>query len=142
MRGRHLDGVQAVHHSVWCRTQSGTRELAVRQAVLGKPEDTDTSLTHIGAREYDSNLGQFISVDPLLSLDQAQSPNGYAYANNNPITFSDPTGLRPDGLCGGSTSRCVPSDSKSGETVDYHEGVVAVHRSEWWELVVMDRRQA
>ncbi|MDX3314186.1 SpvB/TcaC N-terminal domain-containing protein [Streptomyces sp. ME08-AFT2] len=61
---------------------------------LGKPRDTTTGLTHIGAREYDPSVGQFISVDPILSLDQHQSLNGYAYANNNPVTYSDPSGLR------------------------------------------------
>ncbi|MFE7809470.1 RHS repeat-associated core domain-containing protein [Streptomyces sp. NPDC057430] len=63
---------------------------------LGKPTDTGTGLTHIGAREYDPNLGQFISVDPILSLDQHQSLNGYSYANNNPVTTADATGLRTD----------------------------------------------
>ncbi|MFF4849405.1 nucleic acid/nucleotide deaminase domain-containing protein [Streptomyces sp. NPDC001194] len=109
---------------------------------LGKPEDTNTSLTHIGAREYDSNLGQFVSVDPILSLDQAQSLNGYAYANNNPITFSDPTGLRPDGVCGGNTSRCVPSDSKSNESVDYHESWQYTGRNGWnWSSWIVDKRE-
>ncbi|MFJ9430188.1 hypothetical protein ACIRQY_11015 [Streptomyces sp. NPDC101490] len=31
---------------------------------LGRPTDTGTNLTHIGTREYDPGLGQFISVDP------------------------------------------------------------------------------
>ncbi|MFE5860585.1 RHS repeat domain-containing protein [Streptomyces virginiae] len=43
---------------------------------LDKLEDTGTNLTHIGAREYDAALGQFLSVDPVLSLDQHQSLNG------------------------------------------------------------------
>ena len=59
---------------------------------LGKPADATTGLTHIGAREYDPGLGRFLSVDPVLNTDQAQSLNGYTYANNNPATFSDPTG--------------------------------------------------
>ncbi|MGW0667599.1 RHS repeat-associated core domain-containing protein [Streptomyces sp. NPDC002746] len=61
---------------------------------LGKPADTTTGLTHIGAREYDPGIGQFISVDPVLALDQHQSLNGYSYANNTPVTASDPTGLK------------------------------------------------
>ncbi|MEU9175262.1 RHS repeat-associated core domain-containing protein [Streptomyces sp. NPDC048550] len=69
---------------------------------LGKSEDTSTGLTHIGAREYDTGLGQFISVDPLLSVEQHQSLNGYNYANSNPVTFSDPSGL------------CVPKDDGRG----------------------------
>ncbi|MGW3163307.1 RHS repeat domain-containing protein [Streptomyces sp. NPDC001142] len=60
---------------------------------LGKTDDKATGLTHIGAREYDPAIGQFISVDPVLSPDQHQSLNGYSYANNTPVTSSDPTGL-------------------------------------------------
>ncbi|MBT2472814.1 hypothetical protein J7E97_34440 [Streptomyces sp. ISL-66] len=67
-----------------------------QKGFIGGDTDTTTSFTHIGAREYDPTTGQFISVDPLLSLDQPQSLNGYNYANNNPTTFSDPTGLRLD----------------------------------------------
>ncbi|MGW5424263.1 RHS repeat-associated core domain-containing protein [Streptomyces sp. NPDC003943] len=66
------------------------------KAFLGKPADTGTNLTHVGAREYDPSLGQFVSVDPALTLAQHQSLNGYAYANNSPVTFSDPTGLWTD----------------------------------------------
>ncbi|MGW0538255.1 RHS repeat-associated core domain-containing protein [Streptomyces sp. NPDC003032] len=68
---------------------------------LGKPADAATGLTHIGAREYDPGIGQFVSVDPVLSLDQHQSLNGYAYADNSPVTYSDPTGLKKGGGIGG-----------------------------------------
>jgi RHS repeat-associated protein len=62
---------------------------------LGKPRDDTTGLTHVGAREYDPTTGRFISLDPLLDTTDPQSLNGYTYADNNPQTFSDPTGLRP-----------------------------------------------
>ncbi|MFI2119682.1 RHS repeat domain-containing protein [Streptomyces sp. NPDC020299] len=62
---------------------------------LGKPADADTGLTHIGAREYDPATGRFLSVDPVLAPEDHESLNGYAYANNTPVTLSDPTGLRP-----------------------------------------------
>ncbi|MFF1967082.1 RHS repeat-associated core domain-containing protein [Streptomyces sp. NPDC058232] len=62
---------------------------------LGKPADADTGLTHIGAREYDPSTGRFLSIDPVLASDDHESLNGYAYANNTPVTKSDPTGLRP-----------------------------------------------
>ncbi|MFJ9117374.1 polymorphic toxin-type HINT domain-containing protein [Streptomyces sp. NPDC102394] len=64
---------------------------------LGKTRDATTGLTHIGAREYDPAIGQFISLDPILAPLDPQSLNGYSYAGNNPITFSDPTGLYCDG---------------------------------------------
>ncbi|MEU9646751.1 toxin C-terminal domain-containing protein [Streptomyces sp. NPDC048188] len=60
---------------------------------LGKTRDSTTGLTHIDAREYDASIGQFTSVDPLLDPNQPQSLSGYVYANNNPVTNSDPTGL-------------------------------------------------
>lgn len=62
---------------------------------LGKPADADTGLTHIGAREYDPTTGRFLSVDPMFVPEDHESINGYAYANNTPVTKSDPTGLRP-----------------------------------------------
>ncbi|MFF4396524.1 polymorphic toxin-type HINT domain-containing protein [Streptomyces sp. NPDC001480] len=62
---------------------------------VGGTDDTkSTGLTHLGAREYDPATGQFLSVDPLLTPDQPNSLNAYSYAGNNPLTFSDPTGLK------------------------------------------------
>ncbi|MCX5395344.1 polymorphic toxin-type HINT domain-containing protein [Streptomyces sp. NBC_00094] len=82
--------------------------------VGGEDDSTSTGLQHLGAREYDPALGRFVSVDPLLAPTDPQSLNGYAYANNSPLTFSDPDGLRcihgapgggADGICAG-----VPGD--------------------------------
>ncbi|MET9424674.1 RHS repeat-associated core domain-containing protein [Streptomyces sp. NPDC006540] len=66
------------------------------KSFLGKTDDKTTGLTHIGARQYDPTLGQFISVDPLLIPEQHESLNGYSYANQRPTTTSDPTGLCED----------------------------------------------
>jgi RHS repeat-associated protein len=81
---------------------------------LGKPADADTGLTHIGAREYDPTTGRFLSVDPILAPEDHESLNGYAYANNTPVTKSDPAGLRPIGLC---ERGC--SDGNGGRYRDY-----------------------
>jgi hypothetical protein len=40
------------------------------------------------ARYYDSSLGRFINEDPIFD-----GNNWYAYANNNPLMYHDPTGL-------------------------------------------------
>ncbi|MCI3275925.1 hypothetical protein MQP27_33070 [Streptomyces sp. 7R015] len=60
---------------------------------LDKPTDTATALTDVGAREYDPTIGRFISLDPVFEADSSQELNGYAYAGDNPVTESDPTGL-------------------------------------------------
>ncbi|MEU8350746.1 polymorphic toxin-type HINT domain-containing protein [Streptomyces sp. NPDC048845] len=68
----------------------------------GRDDSETTGLQHLGAREYAPDIGRFISVDPVMDLADPQQMHGYTYGNNNPVTLSDPTGLRPDGSCGGS----------------------------------------
>ncbi|MFC8005925.1 RHS repeat-associated core domain-containing protein [Streptomyces olivaceus] len=93
---------------------------------LGKSRDATTGLTHIGAREYDPRIGQFISADPLLEADRPQTLNGYSYGAQNPLVLSDPTGMGlACGGAGGSSESCPnrPDDSKGNgrpnEAVDY-----------------------
>jgi RHS repeat-associated protein len=67
-----------------------------------------TGLTHLGAREYDPVLGRFISVDPLQDLSDPQQWNSYTYANNSPVTLSDPGGTDP---CPGGGGGCGYPDT-------------------------------
>ncbi|MCQ9136304.1 polymorphic toxin-type HINT domain-containing protein, partial [Streptomyces hilarionis] len=60
---------------------------------VGGTIDASTGLTHLGAREYDPAIGKFISVDPIIDYTRPNQINGYAYADNTPVTLSDPTGL-------------------------------------------------
>ncbi|GAA3305601.1 hypothetical protein GCM10020295_59710 [Streptomyces cinereospinus] len=56
-------------------------------------DDAGTGLVHLGAREYDPGTGRFISADPVLDQSDPLQANGYSYANNNPVTHADPSGL-------------------------------------------------
>lgn len=78
---------------------------------LDKPTDTNSGLTQIGARFYDPTLGRFISVDPLLDPNDTHQANAYTYVANNPLTFTDPTGLRCDPS---PTEPCPTSDATGG----------------------------
>ncbi|WP_228447337.1 RHS repeat-associated core domain-containing protein [Streptomyces paludis] len=62
------------------------------RSFVGGTSDS-TGLTQLGARAYDPKLGRFLSVDPMSDMGESQRMNAYAYANNNPVTFSDPDGL-------------------------------------------------
>jgi RHS repeat-associated protein len=62
---------------------------------LGKTRDPSTGLNHLDARYYDADLGRFLSPDPLIGDATAQTANPYAYAANNPVSYSDPSGLLP-----------------------------------------------
>jgi RHS repeat-associated protein len=66
---------------------------------LNQPQDAATGLLDVGARTYDAAIGRFLSVDPLLELDDPQQLNGYGYAASDPVDNSDPTGLISEGAC-------------------------------------------
>ena len=58
-------------------------------------------LHHLGARLYDPIIGRFLSRDPLLIPRTAATTNPYAFAMNDPVNGSDPSGLDscPEGNC-------------------------------------------
>ncbi|ALG08388.1 hypothetical protein AOZ06_17045 [Kibdelosporangium phytohabitans] len=63
-----------------------------QKGFVGGTIDADTGLTQLGQRAYDPSTGKFISADPEIEYTEPQQMNAYAYANNNPVTFSDPDG--------------------------------------------------
>jgi RHS repeat-associated protein len=52
--------------------------------------DPDTGLVRFGARDYDPQIGRWVSKDP--SLFRGGQANLYVYAGNDPINYRDPTG--------------------------------------------------
>ncbi|HEX6685427.1 MAG TPA: polymorphic toxin-type HINT domain-containing protein, partial [Candidatus Limnocylindrales bacterium] len=76
------------------RQTTGAWPSAMDKGFVGGTND-NTGLTHLGAREYDPLIGRFISVDPVIDVKDPQQMNGYNYANNGPMTASDPDGMWP-----------------------------------------------
>lgn len=79
---------------------------------LGKPADTSTGYTDLGARKYDPTLGRFISLDPVFEAGDPQQLGGYTYAADNPVTGADPNGLTScdvTGNCGTKTGVNTPT---------------------------------
>ena len=71
---------------------------AEQRKFIGQEYDAETGLNYLNARYYNANTGRFVSEDPMFwNFDQAwladpQNQNSYAYARNNPIILSDPSG--------------------------------------------------
>jgi RHS repeat-associated protein len=70
---------------------------AVPRKFTGKERDSESGLDNSVFRYYGSSLGRFMSPDPsgmdLANPLDPQQLNLYAYARNNPLTFTDPFGL-------------------------------------------------
>ncbi|GLY23725.1 RHS repeat-associated core domain-containing protein [Micromonospora sp. NBRC 101691] len=104
---------------------------------LGGTQD-NTGLTHLGAREYDPALGMFISADPLIDPNDPSELGGYTYARNNPVTFSDPSGLQAfpgfeggggsSGSSGSSGFLMTPLTQQSGTSAIYVDQNGIPHR--------------
>ncbi|MGE0104665.1 MAG: RHS repeat-associated core domain-containing protein [Blastocatellales bacterium] len=104
---------------------SGNTWLNTRK-FTGYERDQATGLDYANARMYKNVRGRFMQPDPI-GLEAAdtspQSLNRYAYVSNDPINFSDPTGLIKcgdiGGDVGGSLSQHVNADTDRGKLMRY-----------------------
>ena len=82
----------------------------------GKERDTESGLDYFGARYYGSNMGRFMSPDPAgvraIKLANPQTWNWYAYVQNNPLRYTDPTGMY---TCKDDANRCATNKDKAFE---------------------------
>jgi RHS repeat-associated protein len=66
----------------------------------GHAHDFESGLTYMQARYYDAQVSRFLSVDPVeFDGTNPFAFNRYAYANNNPYKYSDPTGTCVQDAC-------------------------------------------
>lgn len=62
----------------------------------GQESVPEVGLIHMNGRVYDPILGKMLSADPTIPDPSVSiSYNRYAYVNNNPMRYSDPTGFNP-----------------------------------------------
>ena len=70
--------------------------MATPYRYTGQRWEADFELYDYHARWYDPALGRFAQPDPLVpEPGNPQSLNRYAYVLNNPVKYTDPTGLDP-----------------------------------------------
>ena len=84
-------------------------------------ENDGTGLLAYRNRYYNPAWGRFVSEDPI---GLRGGVNAYRYAANNPVQFSDPSGLIPNGL-GPSTIKAAEGDGgiKDAASADDPQGI-------------------
>lgn len=84
----------------------------------GYERDTATGLDYAQARMYNSARGRFTKPDPMglkaADLKHPQSLNRYAYVENDPVNFIDPTGRLKAYSVGLCTIASIPSGMDGG----------------------------
>jgi RHS repeat-associated protein len=87
----------------------------------GKERDSESGLDSYGRRYYGSSMGRFVTPDPLLNSGQPWNPqswNRYAYVENNPLRYTDPTGLYKWGSCSGNADECKEQQQRFRDSLD------------------------
>jgi len=84
------------------RINQKTTAFDTRFTYTDQEKDAESGLLYYGARYYDPVIGRFTQMDPVIkdptrkefqiALVRPQALNGYAYAINNPLKITDPTG--------------------------------------------------
>ena len=95
------DGTEVVHYTydAWGVLLSTTGTMAGSVGYYnplryrGYVYDRETSLYYLQSRYYDPQMGRFINADAFTSTGQGLLGNNmFAYCENNPVNYSDPSG--------------------------------------------------
>jgi len=85
--------VQRLSYDAWGNVLEDTNPGFQPFGYAGGLYDPDTGLVRFGARDYDSRVGRWTSKDPITFQGDT---NRYGYCTQDPINFTDLTGLDKD----------------------------------------------
>ncbi|WP_411281227.1 RHS repeat-associated core domain-containing protein [Gemmatimonas sp.] len=75
-------------------TRPATSTLPVTVGFTGHEEEAELALVNMRGRSYDPSVGRFTSPDPVIaSIGNPQDLNRFAYAMNDPVNVTDPSGM-------------------------------------------------
>jgi RHS repeat-associated protein len=91
--------VQRLSYDAWGkrRNANGTDATSITalttRGFTRHEHDDEVGLVNMNAREFDPLLGRFITPDTIIQFPySSQGMNRYTYVNNNPLSFTDPSG--------------------------------------------------
>ena len=99
--------------------RSGRWAATKRYRYTGKERDEESGFYYHGARYYAPWLGRWIAADPLESKYAGLSP--YNYGFNNPVKWTDSTGMEPDGGDNKGGARLETKQPTSGQWEQHND---------------------
>lgn len=99
---------------------------AMKYDFTGKERDDETSYDYFGARYYDSRIGRWGQVEPLLDKYVNISP--YCYSVNNPINSYDPNGKDPRREHIGNLNDVISIIERNGVDENGNVSLIGLHK--------------
>ncbi|NOH02418.1 MAG: RHS repeat-associated core domain-containing protein [Chloroflexi bacterium] len=85
--------IASMLYKAWGETRYSAGTLGMDYQYTGQRKVEDIGLYFYNARWYDPALGRFAQADTIIPQGQGvQAWDRYAYTNNNPVRYNDPTG--------------------------------------------------
>jgi hypothetical protein len=91
------------------------------------------------ARNYMPDIGRWGNIDDLAESFSDLSP--YNFANNNPVIFSDPSGLSPEGIDGFSSVEPNKGPNYITSTVVNSQGKIIDHKDDGDDNIYLNSRK-
>ncbi len=86
--------IAELRYKSWGETRYSSGSTPTNYKYTGQREEAGFGLYFYNARWYDSLTGRFAQADTIVTAG-VQGLDRYAYANNSPIRYTDPTGHKP-----------------------------------------------
>jgi RHS repeat-associated protein len=124
-------------------TRYSSGALGTDYKFTGQREQAELGLYFYGARWFDPSIGRFTSADTMIPSTQGtQAWDRYAFVNNNPVRYNDPTGHMIDQ---GENGNCT-SDADCSTSLDTYTlaGIKTVtpffgnQRADWMRWVAIN----
>jgi RHS repeat-associated protein len=77
-----------------CTSGGATNNGSEERGFTGHEMLDEIGLIHMNGRLYDPEIGRFLQADPIIQEPlNGQNYNRYGYVQNNPLSYTDPTGF-------------------------------------------------
>ncbi|GAK40663.1 RHS repeat-associated core domain-containing protein [Paenibacillus urinalis] len=103
-------------YDLWGKPISKNEKVSNIFLYAGEYWDPSTNLQYLRARWYNPNIGRFINEDTYEGqINSPQTLNLYAYVQNNPLIYTDPTGHASQGHVVGTLLDVAKQDGTNSE---------------------------